>query len=55
MLSIWCEIQGQGEEQVRNTKICGHVYIRGKNSKTQCKVKVKGDGDYCSKHKPKGV
>jgi hypothetical protein len=69
MLSIWCELQqicgfefpdkqepsAAPEELLRKTDhyTCEHVYIKGKNANTQCKVKVKGDGFYCSKHKPK--
>jgi len=45
------------EEVLRKTGqyTCEHVYIKGKNANTQCKIKVKGDGFYCSKHKPKGA
>ena len=32
-------------------KTCEHVYIKGKNANTQCKTKIKGSGEYCSKHK----
>jgi hypothetical protein len=31
-------------------KQCQHMYIKGKNANTQCKTKVKRNGDYCSKH-----
>jgi len=30
---------------------CKHTFLKGKKAKTQCKTKVKGDNDYCSKHK----
>ena len=32
-------------------KTCKHMYIKGQKANTQCKVKVKGDSDYCSKHR----
>ena len=32
---------------------CHHMYIKGKNSGTKCVTTVKGDGNYCSKHKQK--
>ena len=38
-------------EQSSNTKTCQHMYIKGQKANTQCKVKVKGDSDYCSKHR----
>lgn len=32
-------------------KVCLHRYIKGKNANSQCTTMVKGDGDFCSKHK----
>jgi hypothetical protein len=46
----------QDEEALRktgNTKICEHVYIKGRNASTRRKTKVKGIGEYCGKHKPR--
>jgi hypothetical protein len=34
-------------------KECHHMYIKGKNANTKCTTIVKGDGNYCSKHKQK--
>ena len=30
---------------------CKHMFLKGKKANTQCKTKVKGGNDYCSKHK----
>lgn len=32
-------------------KVCLHRYIKGKNANSQCTTMVKGDGEFCSKHK----
>ena len=32
-------------------KTCKHKFLKGRNTNTQCKTKVKGDGEYCSKRK----
>ena len=29
---------------------CKHVFLKGKNANTQCKVKVKEGSEYCNKH-----
>jgi len=34
-------------------KICQHMYIKGVRANTHCKIKVKGESIYCSKHKLK--
>ena len=33
-------------------KTCKHMYFKGRYANTPCKIKVKRNGDYCSKHKP---
>ena len=38
-------------EEARYIKTCQHMYKKGQNANTQYKVKVKGDSDYCSKHR----
>jgi hypothetical protein len=32
-------------------KVCLHRYIKGKNANSQCTTMVKGEGEFCSKHK----
>jgi hypothetical protein len=34
-------------------KECEHKYIKGKNAGTKCTTTVKGEGNFCSKHKVK--
>jgi len=34
-------------------KICQHIYIKSPRANAQCTIKVKGEGDYCNKHKIK--
>ena len=34
-------------------KVCEHKYIKGKNAGTKCTTVIKGDGNFCSKHKAK--
>lgn len=47
MDDIWCEYKKP------KPKACQHMYTKGKNTNTQCTTKVKGEGDYCSKHRKK--
>lgn len=56
ILSIWCELQQicgfeYPDEPQQKPKTCKHVFKKGWKANTECKVKVKGDADYCSKHK----
>lgn len=37
------------------SKECQHMYVKGKNAGTKCTTTVKGEGNYCSKHKSKAV
>jgi hypothetical protein len=62
LLSIWCEQQQicgfifPDREKVLqdpNTKTCQHMFLKVQKANTQCKVKVKGDVEFCSRHKPK--
>lgn len=39
------------EEKANDNPTCKHKYLKGKNANKQCTTKVKGGGDYCSKHK----
>jgi hypothetical protein len=58
VIAIWCEQQNMPlslfgldeNEPCVQRNICQHIYIKGKNTNTQCKTKIKGDGCYCSKH-----
>ena len=61
ILSIWCVLKDlplstfdDNEATVEKVapKTCQHMYIKGAKANTQCKVKVKGGGEFCSKHKP---
>lgn len=38
-------------KEKKQTKECAHMYTKGKNAGTKCTTTVKGEGDYCSKHK----
>jgi len=50
LLSIWEEIdQEPSIEDPAPT--CKRKFLRGRNANTQCKTKVKGGGECCSKHK----
>ena len=33
------------------TPTCKHRFLKGRNANTQSKTKLKGSGEYCSKHK----
>jgi hypothetical protein len=44
---------GMTKEEDNNQ--CQHMYIKGKNANTQCKTKVKRNGNYCSKHARKHI
>ncbi len=37
------------------SKECQHMYVKGKNAGTKCTTTVKGEGNYCSKHKSKAA
>lgn len=37
------------------SKECQHMYVKGKNAGTKCTTTVKGEGNYCSKHKSKAT
>jgi len=61
ILTIWCELKDlplstfdDDEATVEKVvpKTCQHMYIKGAKANTQCKVKIKGEGEFCSKHKP---
>lgn len=43
----------KGEESKPEPKQCKYRYIKGANANTICPTKVKGEGDFCSKHKGK--
>jgi hypothetical protein len=49
LLALWKE----PKIPVNDLEQCKHVYIKGVKANTQCKIKVKGGGEYCSKHKHK--
>jgi hypothetical protein len=49
LLALWEE----PKIPVNDLEQCKHVYIKGGKANTQCNIKVKGCGEYCSKHKPK--
>jgi hypothetical protein len=38
-------------KEIDEAPTCKHVFIKGRNAKTQCKTIVKGGGEYCCKHK----
>ena len=44
---------GENKEEEHNTKTCQPMYMKGRKANTQCKVRVKGDTEFCSRHKPK--
>jgi hypothetical protein len=46
LLAMWEET-----DQDQEVSTCKHMFLKGKNANTQCKMKVKGDVKYCSKHK----
>ncbi|CCV02436.1 hypothetical protein IIV31_064L [Armadillidium vulgare iridescent virus] len=47
-------VKKEKKEKVADTlKVCQHRFVKGKNANTQCTIKVKGEGDFCSKHKEK--
>jgi hypothetical protein len=61
MLSIWCEQQQicgfeipsldeDSSVNAEKNKICQHMHTTGRKVNTQCTTKIKGIGDYCSKH-----
>ena len=37
-------------EEISTDRTCKHKFTKGKNANTQCKVTVKGGGEYCKKH-----
>jgi len=67
LLKIWCYQQEmdiamfsmyQEEDLTSPAKVeeeegftCKHKFLKGRNANTQCKTKIKWDGEYCSKHK----
>ena len=57
LLAIWCN---QEERDISVFDIaedpsptCKYNFLKGQKANTQCKTKVKEDGEYCSNHKPK--
>jgi len=44
-------VEGLDEEPTVKNPTCKHKFLKGRNANTQCKTKVKGVGEYCSKHK----
>ena len=44
---------GEGIEDTKEEemKTCKYTFTKGKNKGQDCKIRVKGGGDYCSKHK----
>lgn len=44
MCDIWCE------HKESKPKFCQHMYIKGQKANTLCTVKIKGEGNYCSRH-----
>jgi len=53
LLAIWEEIDDPDQEpSVEDpAPTSKHKFLKGRNANTQCKKKVKGGGEYCSKHK----
>jgi len=51
LIAMWEEIDQNPADIAEESKTCKHKFLKGKKANTQCKTKVKGDGDYCSKHK----
>lgn len=52
ILEIWNEMQNMPPTKTdESDKTCRHRFVKGKNANLHCKIRVKGDGDYCSKHK----
>ena len=53
IIEVWDNIEDSDQDS--ETKVenptCKHMYIKGKNANSKCKRKVKGGGEYCSKHK----
>jgi len=60
LLAIWEEIDQEptvgdpAPTEINDptpTPTCKHKFLIGRNTKTQCRTKVKWGGEYCSKHK----
>ena len=52
LIEMWEAIdQDCDPDQDSPTPTCKHMFLKGKKANTQCKTKVKGGNDYCSKHK----
>ena len=56
LLEIWCDQQEMDIAMYKNINpeedlTCKRKFLKGRNTNTQCKTKVKSGGEYCSKHK----
>jgi len=52
LIEMWEKIdQDSDSNQDSPTPTCKHEFRKCKKANTQCKTKVKGGNDYCSKHK----
>jgi len=49
--ALWEKIDQEPTDVAEESKTCKHNFLKGKKANTQCKTKVKGDSDHCSKHK----
>jgi hypothetical protein len=57
LLAIWenIDVEDSTDSSGDEAPTCKHMFIKGRNANTQYKTKVKGGGEYCSKHKPRAA
>jgi hypothetical protein len=51
LIALWEKIDQEPADIAEESKTCKHKFLKGKKANTGCKKKVRGDSDYCIKHK----